>query len=387
MNADWNRFFDCLGNNPDRIVVSNPRKKSKEYKKIVIRKLEKEYIAEKYTEKQVFHDKIAFGNLPAYLEWMPEAVYKQADIWEKEEYHSILIGKDGNLHWKTKKEQGASVMIPKTQDRKKQYIIPEGTVIAPLVDMGIFTAEGKVVRTMNDKFKQINRFIEMLDDAIKKLPADRLVNIIDFGCGKSYLTFIVYYYFKEVRKQPVNMVGLDLKEDVIKNCNAAAKKYGYENLHFEVGDIHGYKADFPVDVVMTLHACDTATDFALFNAIAWDAKVILSVPCCQHELNKQMKTDDLSILTRYGIVQERAAALLTDSVRANLLSCCGYKTQILEFVDLSHTPKNLLIRAVKTKMPEQVKKQYLEEAERALSVFSAEQTLHKMLGRAGKLPK
>ena len=208
--------------------------------------------------------------------------------------------------------------------------------------------EGKIHRPAYDKFKQINRFLEFIEDILPALSREREVTILDFGCGKSYLTFAMYYYLKELKKYDVHIIGLDLKEDVIRKCNGLAEKYGYEKLHFLCGDIAEYEGVQKVDMVVTLHACDKATDYALAKAVEWDAQVILSVPCCQHELNDQIQNKMLSPVLKYGLLKERMSALLTDGIRAELLESKGYSTQILEFIDMEHTPKNLLIRAVKT---------------------------------------
>lgn len=379
-----------------KMIISKPVAKTSQYKKIVIERKKEYFQAAKYTEKQVFHDNVMPENLEQYLlETIPDT-YLQVNAWDAEKEHILLISKRGKPTYKTKKlpnDQNANMPSDNAQqnsqeadhNRKKNYILEEGQVIPPLVDMGVFTKEGKVVKSMYDKFRQINRFIEMIDDGVRDYNKDE-IHIIDFGCGKSYLTFIMYYYFTEVRHMKVQMLGLDLKEDVIKKCNETAQKYGYDNLRFEMGDINGFKTPFDVDMVVTLHACDTATDFALYNAICWNAKMIFSVPCCQHELNKQMQTDDLSLLTRYGIVKERFAALATDAIRANLLEVCGYKTQLLEFVDFAHTPKNILIRAIrKPVVPVSVKKKYLGEVEATMEEFHVTPTLYTLLQESGKL--
>ena len=206
----------------------------------------------------------------------------------------------------------------------------------------------KIVASRYDKFRQINRFLEFIRDILPKLPKDREITILDFGCGKSYLTFAMYYYLRELEGLDVNIIGLDLKEDVIRHCSELARSYGYDKLHFYQGDIAGYEGVSSVDMVVTLHACDTATDFALAKAVEWGAQVILSVPCCQHELNRQIRNEMLQPVMRYGILKERMAALITDGLRAELLESKGYETQLLEFIDMEHTPKNILIRAVKT---------------------------------------
>ena len=263
-------------------------------------------------------------------------------------------------------------------DRQKSYYLEEGTVIPPLVDMGIFTKDGKVIKSMYDKYRQINKFLQFIDEAIEKANLSK-VNIVDFGCGKSYLTFVVYYYLTFVRKMDVEITGLDLKEEVIHNCQKTAKRYGYDKLNFKVGDVAVYESDKPVDIVITLHACDTATDFALYHAIRWNTKIIISVPCCQHELNSQIESESFSILTRYGLLKERTAAIMTDAIRANLLEYSGYKTQILEFIDFTHTPKNLLIRAVKSNIPKDHKEKLLKEVETLINEYNLKPTLYTLI--------
>ncbi len=347
-----------------KIILSKPVK-SAGYKKITIEEKAGFYQVEKLTEKQAFHENLQAGELSDRLAlWLCED-YRQLNGFGGGYESVLLISKKGKI---TFKQKPSSVSLKQTEEhnRKKKYIFNEGEIIPPLIDMGIFTPEGKIVPSMYDKFRQINRFIEVIDDYVKTLPVQKL-NIIDFGCGKSYLTFILYYYLTEKKNFDVQIVGLDLKADVVEKCNEAVVKYGYKGLEFTLGDINGYQAPFDVDMVVTLHACDTATDYALYNAICWNAKMIFSVPCCQHELNGQIESGDLSLLTRYGIIKERFAALMTDAIRADLLEYCGYKTQVLEFVDLSHTPKNLLIRGIKKKSDSREhREKMLSEAKRGM---------------------
>lgn len=363
----------------NKVIISKPKNKSNEYKKIVILKKKDNYFAEKFTEKQAFHQNLSFeDSLNFCIENLKED-FSQLNAFDDNYEYSILVSKKGKTSFIKKKLDNISNNQIQTDknNRTKNYILKEGEIIPPLVDMGIFTKEGKVVKSMYDKFKQINRFIEIVDDVIPENTES--INVIDFGCGKSYLTFILYYYLKFIKKINANIIGLDLKESVINNCNIASKKYGYDGLKFELGDINGYKTPFTPDMVISLHACDTATDFALYNAVNWGAKIILSVPCCQHELNEQFKTENLELFSEFGIIKERISALTTDAIRGNLLKACGYKTQIMEFVDLSHTPKNLLIRAVKTNIPEKNKKIAIAQVNSVIEEFNLKPTLYNLL--------
>lgn len=399
------QITDVLEKLPDKLVLSNRTDKSYMYKKTVIQKLvlkdREAYQIERFTDKQAFHENVDSNTMAeAVFELFP-SVYSQLNIFSNERQWDFKVTKKGkllsNVHEKSgcmdKHEagqpahKGSGTIRNKrisveaeplmSHNRKKTYLLKEGMVIPPLADLGIFTKDGKVVRNMYDKYKQINRFLELVEDVVKDYP-NKDMHIIDFGCGKSYLTFILYYYLVEIKKYQVHMTGLDLKEEVIRKCNETARKYHYENLHFELGDINGYHTDEPVDMVVTLHACDTATDYALYNAITWKAGIILSVPCCQHELNAQMDSDTFSILTRYGIVKERMSALVTDAIRGNILTCYGYRTQLLEFVDFAASPKNILIRAVRGQVSEKKKQQAREEIKRICEEFHMEQTLAKL---------
>lgn len=273
---------------------------------------------------------------------------RQLQMDTKTASYTVLVSKKGKATIKRKLRKEPVKMVSLSHNRKKQYVLEEGRPVPFLVDLGVMTGDGKVVHARFDKFRQINRFLEFVEDILPELPKDREVTILDFGCGKSYLTFAMYYYLHELKNYDIRIIGLDLKKDVIRHCNELSEKYGYEKLHFLEGNIADYTGVDAVDMVVTLHACDTATDFALAKAVGWNAKVILSVPCCQHELNRQIASDVLAPVLEYGLIKERMAALITDAMRAQYLEREGYRTQILEFIDMEHTPKNILIRAVKT---------------------------------------
>ena len=381
MNSIQDSVTCILNDSPLKLVISKPASKDQPYQKITIEQKGSYYQIAKYTKKQVFHENVAAEQLYEKCVDYLETSFRQMNAWSKDKEYSVSVSKKKKVLFRAKTSKTpCDLPWQPAHNRVKNYILPEGRVIPPLVDMGIFTAQGKVVRSMYDKYRQINRFIELIDDVIKK-ESNTHLNIIDFGCGKSYLTFILYYYLTEIRNLSVDIIGLDLKEDVIRKCQAAADKYGYDHLRFELGDINGFSCPFDVDMVITLHACDTATDYALYNAAAWNARMIFSVPCCQHELNKQIDTDRFSLFTRYGIVSERFCALMTDAIRANLLEYSGYNAQLLEFIDFAHTPKNILIRAVQNPGKSlSARQNALEEARRVMDEFHVDPALYRLLG-------
>lgn len=325
---------------------------------------------------RVFHKNYERMELLNYMQKEMEQNFSQLQIQGQKEDGTVLVSKKGKMTIRRKrhpetKEKAVQILA---HNRVKKYILKEGIAVPFLVDLGVMNAQGKVISAKYDKFRQINRFLEFVEDILPKLPKEREVTILDFGCGKSYLTFAMYYYLKELQGYDVKIIGLDLKADVIANCSRLAEKYGYDKLHFLQGDIAEYEGVRAVDMVVTLHACDTATDFALAKAVEWGARVILSVPCCQHEVNKQIKNELLEPVLRYGILKERLSALLTDGIRANLLEAKGYDTQILEFIDMEHTPKNLLIRAVKTE-----KEKNTKDLEKLLCQLQVKPMLKKLL--------
>ena len=362
-----------------RLTVSNPR--GGEYKKITARPMEVKgqpvLQLEKFTETQAFHENLPMDQANHRLEGLMEQ-YGQLDATCQGAVFCLKISKKGKLFFQ---KQAAKTLapVPAAHNRQKQYILSEGMIVPPLVDLGVLTPDGRIVKAKYDKFKQINRFLEFLDDLLAKDSRDT-VRIIDFGCGKSYLTFVVYYYITEILHKKADIAGLDLKKDVIDHCNQVAEKYGYDGLKFYWGDIKDYVAQQAPDMVITLHACDTATDYALFHAMEWGARYILSVPCCQHELNFAVKAAALPPVTSYGILKERFCALATDAVRAKLLESRGYDVQVLEFIDLSHSPKNLLIRAKKANISPKKRETARKEAELLLGQLEGGNALLKLMG-------
>ena len=366
-----------------RIVISNPRIKDG-ITKIKIRPVMLNgvlsYQSTEYIGTQVFHKNYDDDEIARYVEKMIVNSFKQCEILTRNVTETILVSKKGKITLNRKKSDVNSVKIPENikmdlnHNRKKNYILEEGIPVPFLVDLGVMNNKGEVLKPKYDKFKQINRFLEFIRDVVMELPGDRELKIIDFGCGKSYLTFAIYYYLHDLCGLDVSITGLDLKKDVIEKCNNLSNKYGYDKLTFKLGDIAEYQGANQVAMVVTLHACDTATDYALYKAVIWNAKVILSVPCCQHEVNKQIKNELMSPVLEYGILKDRLSAIMTDAIRAEMLKTKGYKTEILEFIDMEHTPKNLLIRAVKKN-----EKGDKEKIDKLISEFEIQPTIVSLL--------
>lgn len=337
-----------------KAVFSQPIDKT-DNQKVTIRpvllKGELRYQLESFRDNKAFHRNVTGQELLKILESQLESRYRQALVVTDTQTIQYSMKRDGSY----KRHATASLPLPgKVQghNREKEYILKEGENIPALVDLGVFTADFKIVRAKYDKYKQINRFIELIDHAFKDYRKDS-ITILDFGCGKSYLTFILYYYFAVKRKMDATIIGYDIKEDVVKRCGEIARKYGYEGLEFVRADVtRDVLTDRNIDMIVTLHACDVATDFALHYAITKKADFIFSVPCCQHEVNSSIrKGGDLDILLKHGIIKERVSALLTDAIRANVLEDMGYTVDMIEFIDFDHSPKNIMIRARRNGKP------------------------------------
>lgn len=371
---------ECLNIDMVRVVISNPKSKDGILKikvRPIMLKEALHFQCESFTKTQAFQKNCLKEEAVAQImEWMVE--FKQLQMETVSEQISVLVSKKGKVTIQRKGQKTEVKRAEVTHNRKKQYILEEGMDVPFLRELGVMTSEHKIVKSKFDKFRQINRFLEFIEDILPKLAKDREVTIIDFGCGKSYLTFAMYYYLHELKKYDVRIIGLDLKKDVILHCDALSKKYGYEKLTFLQGDIADYTGVDKVDMVVTLHACNTATDIALAKAVKWNAEVILSVPCCQHELNGQIQSEVLAPILQYGLIKERMASLITDGLRAEYLQTEGYEVQVLEFIEMDHTPKNILIRGVKTKVQDSKKK---EEIMKQIEVCQTFLSVDPMLGR------
>ena len=381
MINEWKEILaDCMDQHLAKIIISGPRKKDS-VRKIEIRPvLLKEQLvfqASAYTEKQVQHYNLTEEEVYEKVAGWMEG-FRQLEVLHPKKQVQVLVSKKGKRTVRQLKSGCPVPAAPLEHNRRKKYILDPDIPVPFLHDLGVQTKEGKIVHSRYDKFRQMNRFLEFIEDIVPELPKDMESVIIDFGCGKSYLTFAMYHYLHELKHYDVHIIGLDLKTDDIEKCNRLADKYGYEQLNFYQGDIASYEGCEQVDMVVTLHACDTATDYALEKAVRWNASVILSVPCCQHELNRQIKNETLAPILEYGILKERFSAILTDGLRAQMLESKGYDTQILEFIDMEHTPKNLLIRAVKNE-----NKKYSEQQKAAweacIEAFHVKPTLQKEL--------
>lgn len=363
---DMNLLIEDIFQNEKLIyaVLSNLKKKSEAtFKKVnvkpVLIKNDKKFQFTYEYENKVIHKNLNSIEAIKEANNLLSEYFRQAMLFTIEADYQILISKKGKTTILKKKPTKESIDL--SHNRKKTYIIEEGKPNDFLVRLGVMNENGKVFSKKYDKFRQINRFLEMVEDVIPKIKTDKVLNIVDFGCGKSYLTFALYHYLVDILKLDVNIIGLDLKLDVINFCNEVACDLNYDRLKFIHGDIKDYKELDKVDMVVTLHACDTATDAAIAKAVNWDAQAILSVPCCQHELFDIIHNPIMIPMEKHGIIKEKLSSLVTDSIRANILEILGYSTQLLEFIDMEHTPKNILIRAIKTDNPNKDSvKQYLD---------------------------
>lgn len=399
MDEELRRLLqDTVNDGLYRIIISNARDKERGFKvtiRPVMLKQELCFQETLYKGTQVFHGNYKETEQIDRIEKYLQQDFKQCEIEHTKEKAVVLISKKGAIKVKRKVVRAADE-INFSHNRTKRYLLEEGIPVPFLIDLGVQNADGQIVRSKYGKFRQINRFLEFIDDILPALEKrmqenqakqgqirqDRqpALQIVDFGCGKSYLTFAVYYFLHELKKMDISIIGLDLKAEVIKKCQQLSEKYGYEKLHFLKGDIAEYEGLTHADMVITLHACDTATDYALQKAVCWNAEVILSVPCCQHEVNRQIHNEALEPILKYGIVKERVSALITDALRADLLYGAGYETALLEFIDMEHTPKNLLIRAIKKDNLSPGKRDMRwYKAEELMESLQIDPTLHKLL--------
>ncbi|MAT13742.1 MAG: SAM-dependent methyltransferase [Planctomyces sp.] len=365
----WARLQEALDQEVcSLIVLSRPRDKQQaETSKISIRPVQlKEGLQYQFVRRvggQEFHENRDRAETVKEIETLFPETYGDLHLYTTNFDLTARVQKGNKLRVKQKSPSHAPEEVTE-HNRSKQYLIPEGVPCPFLHEIGVMTPEGKVRASRYHKFRQINRFLELVNDVVPSLPSQGLLNIVDFGCGKSYLTFALHHLLTNIQRREVNIVGLDRRDDVIQTCKHVASELDCDGLAFQKGDIQHYEPGTKIDMAVSLHACDTATDEVLAQAIAWDAEVILAVPCCQHEVAGLLPKEVQRPLTQHGILKERYAALVTDALRAKMLEAAGYQVQIVEFIDMEHTAKNLLIRAVKIERKPQVLKRRREEYQR-----------------------
>lgn len=383
MNENLKSIEDMIRNG-DLIfaVLSNIRKGAQktynklDIKPVLIKGTQLYHVTYQY-EKKVLHDNFEATELIALLDEVLGNYFKQGVFYATDGDYQLLFNK--KMEGKIITKPPSRFKVEQEHNRKKNYIIPDGEPCDFMTHLGLMDSDGRVFKKKYDKFRQLNKYLEFVSDSLGRLDNLDVIRIIDFGCGKAYLTFALYYYLVKLQNLNVEIVGLDLKEDVIRFCNDTASALGYDGLKFELGDIKDYETEKTVDMVVSLHACDTATDEALIKSVGWDAKIIFAVPCCQHELFKQLENPAMNPLLRYGVIKDKLATLVTDSLRASALECVGYDVQMLEFIDMEHTPKNVLIRAYKADKTEEAIMRAQKEYQLLKATFKVKPSIDRLL--------
>ncbi|MDR2570040.1 MAG: SAM-dependent methyltransferase [Oscillospiraceae bacterium] len=369
--------------NAVKIVISKPLNKDNKRPKIsgrrILIKNTQYFQFEVLRDNKAFHENIPIPDLLAYFNAKMRQ-YKQADIWNENGEHSVIFSDKGELRPHKTKNRNSSQVTIESHDRNKNYILKEGEDIPILCELGVFNTNNNVIKGMHSKFKQVNKFVQIIDTSLKDTKTTGSLNIVDFGCGSSHLTFVVYHYFTQIKKIPVNITGVDLQTELITKCNELAAKYDYKNLSFVCSDIKAYSPALgsTPDMIISLHGCNTATDYAISKGIKWGVEYMFIAPCCQHEINTQMKRDDLGEIyapLRYGVLKDRFASLLTDGLRANIIEMHDYKVDIVEFVGFNHSPKNILIRAVKSAHRPEYKQKLKQQTSKLIEDFNINPTL------------
>lgn len=378
MKINKEKVFELLKENFEnknitKCIFSN-MKGDYEYTKIIIKPLIIKnnfvYQFEQFKNNKAYHSNLTVEESIQKLSTIIENFYQYVVFTTEADIQIIRGKKDFNMKSTCNQKEICSL----EHNKVKKYILEEGTPIPFLIRLGIMGEDGKVFKKSYDKFRQINKYLEFIDETIKELKnkkyIDTHIKAVDFGCGKSYLTFALHYYLKNIQNMTFEVIGLDLKKDVIEHCNQIAKDLNMENIEFLTGDIKDFNKLKNVDLIFSLHACNNATDYSLLKGLELDAKAILAVPCCQHEFNQKMSQNKKSEffafenpIGKHGILLEKFASLATDALRAQVLELCGYKTQVMEFIDMEHTPKNILIRGIKENPNKNTLEKKLQEYE------------------------